>query len=151
MDLFYGLTFSIQENSDEDLTMASRRMFIVGAAALTAGATGNIYPMTNKSPVLVHHVFFWLKNPGSKSDREQLIAGVRTLEKIETVRSLHVGIPADTEKRDVVDNSYSVSELMIFDDVDGQNIYQNHPIHLEFVKKHQHLWKKVVVYDSLSV
>lgn len=100
---------------------------------------------------LAHHVFFWLKNPDSKEDLQQLLDGIRTLEKIETVRAIHIGVPASTEKRDVVDNSYSASELLFFDDVEGQNTYQVHPIHQEFVKRFSHLWERVVVYDSIEV
>ncbi|MFM8348246.1 MAG: Dabb family protein, partial [Bacteroidota bacterium] len=55
--------------------------------------------MKPKHPPLAHHVFFWLKNPGSMQDRAKLMEGIRTLEQIETVRSLHVGMPASTEKR----------------------------------------------------
>jgi len=95
----------------------------------------------------VHHVFFWLKNPNSKEDRDQLIAGVKTLSGIPTVREIHVGIAASTEKRDVVDNSWGVSELLFFNDLEGQAMYQTHPIHLEFIKNHSHLWDKVIVYD----
>lgn len=102
-------------------------------------------------PKLAHHVFFWLKNPDSKEDLEKLLAGIRTLAKIETVRAIHVGVPASTEKRDVVENSYSASELLMFDDVEGQNAYQVHPIHQKFVEDCSHLWSKVVVYDSIAV
>lgn len=98
-------------------------------------------------PKLLHHVFFWLKNPDSQADRDQLIAGIKTLAAIETVRCFHVGVPASTEKREVVENSYQVSELLGFDDVVGQDAYQIHPIHQQFVKDHEHLWSKVVVYD----
>jgi hypothetical protein len=104
---------------------------------------------SNQYPV-VHHVFFWLKNPASDSDRQQLIAGVKTLSAIETVRGLHVGIVASTENRDVVDDSWGVSELLFFDDLAGQATYQTHPIHVEFVKNHRHLWDRVVVYDAVS-
>lgn len=107
-------------------------------------------PGPNRFPKLVHHVFFWLKNPQSKEDLKALLAGIRTLEKIETVRGLHVGVPASTEKREVVDNSYSASELLFFDDVEGQNAYQVHPIHQKFVQDCAHLWSKVVVYDATS-
>lgn len=102
-------------------------------------------------PTLLHHVFFWLKNPDSAADREKLIAGVKSLAAIETVRSIHVGVPASTEKREVIDNSYHVSELLGFDDVAGQDAYQVHPLHKKFVEEHQHLWNKVVVYDALEV
>lgn len=102
-------------------------------------------------PKLAHHVFFWLKNPDSKEDLEKLLAGIRTLAKIETVRAMHVGVPASTEKRDVVETSYSASELLMFDDVEGQNAYQVHPIHQKFVQDCSSLWSKVVVYDSVAV
>ena len=101
--------------------------------------------------MLTHHVFFWLKNPESKEDLAKLIEGLKTLRKIETVRQLHIGVPASTEKRDVVDNSYSVSELMFFDDVEGQDVYQVHTIHKAFVENYSSLWEKVVVYDSIEV
>jgi hypothetical protein len=104
----------------------------------------------NKNYPVVHHVFFWLKNPSSKEDRDQLVAGVKTLAKIPTVREIHVGIVASTEKRDVVDNSWGVSELIFFSDLEGQETYQTHPIHLEFIKNHSHLWEKVIVYDAVQ-
>lgn len=100
---------------------------------------------------LTHQVFFWLKNPGSEDDRKRLIEGLKTLEKIESVKKLLIGVPASTEKRDVVDASFSVSELMFFDDVEGQNIYQGHPIHKKFVDDCSHLWEKVIVYDTVDV
>ena len=102
------------------------------------------------SPKLVHHVFFWLKNPDSKADLAQLLAGIRGLAAIETVRGIHVGVPASTEKRDVVDNSYSASEILYFDDPAGQKVYQDHPLHKKFVADCSHLWSKVVVYDATS-
>jgi hypothetical protein len=106
--------------------------------------------MENKKS-LAHHVFFWLKNPDSIEDRDKLVEGVKTLAKIETVREIHVGVLASTEKRDVVDTSWQVSELMFFRDLAGQETYQTHPVHLDFVKNYSHLWAKVVVYDALEV
>lgn len=105
---------------------------------------------TTKQYPLIHHVFFWLKNPGSTADRHQLVAGLKTLSEIPAVKELHVGIVASTEKRDVVDNSWDVSELMFFEDMEGQASYQTHPLHLEFIEKCSHLWEKVVVYDALE-
>jgi hypothetical protein len=132
---------------------SNRRKFIATSAALAAGTVvASAMPLAapaNKWPV-IHHVFFWLKNPGSKEDRDQLLAGVHTLSKIETVRELRVGVVAATEKRDVVDNSWAVSELMFFSDLAGQAIYQNHPVHLEFIKNCSHLWEKVIVYDAVD-
>jgi Stress responsive A/B Barrel Domain len=131
---------------------SNRRKFIATTAALATGAAASALPlntMENKYPV-IHHVFFWLKNPGSIEDRDKLVAGVKTLSKIETVRELRVGVVASTEKRDVVDNSWAVSELMFFSDLAGQAVYQTHPLHLEFIKNCSHLWEKVVVYDAVD-
>jgi len=84
-------------------------------------------------------------------DRDLLVKGVKTLSGIETVRELRVGVVASTEKRDVVDNTWAVSELMLFSDLAGQATYQTHPIHLEFIKNYSHLWEKVIVYDAMDV
>jgi len=130
----------------------NRRKFIVTGAAIAVGTAVSAMPINvqdTKWPV-IHHVFFWLKNPGSKEDRYKLVAGVKTLSKIETVRELRVGVVAATEKRDVVDNSWAVSELMFFSDLAGQAVYQNHPVHLEFIKNCSHLWEKVIVYDAVD-
>jgi hypothetical protein len=133
--------------------MSNRRKFIGTAAALAAGTLAAtampITTMESKYPV-VHHVFFWLKNPDSKEDKDKLIAGIKALKKIETVKDIHVGVVASTEKRDVVDTSWSVSELIFFSDVKGQATYQDHPLHLEFIKNCSALWEKVVVYDAID-
>lgn len=131
---------------------ATRRTFIttaaaLGAAAVTASAMSS---PTHTPPKLVHHVFFWLKNPDSQEDLARLLAGIRGLARIETVRGIHVGVPASTEKRDVVDNSYSASEILYFDDTAGQQAYQDHPLHKQFVAECSALWSKVVVYDAVS-
>ena len=129
----------------------SRRTFLASASLLTLGAAAKAVPMQNEKSAVIHHVFFWLKNPKSAEDRDKLIEGVKTLEKIESVRAIHVGVPANTPARAVVDASYSVTELIFFDDIAGQSTYQDHPIHTAFVKTYGPLWKKVVVYDSQTV
>jgi hypothetical protein len=99
---------------------------------------------------LVHHVFFWLKDPHSVADRDQLVQGIKTLAGIPSVKYLHIGLPAGTESRDVVDNSWQVSEIMFFEDLEGQASYQDHPMHKAFVSSCGHLWEKVIVYDTME-
>jgi len=127
----------------------NRRKFVAGAALLTAALTAQALPAINskRKNQVVHHVFFWLKNPGSEDDLKKLISGLQTLRKIKAVRKLYIGVPASTEKREVVESSYHVSELMFFDDLAGQAAYQEDPIHKKFVQEYSHLWEKVVVYD----
>lgn len=140
------------------MTTHSRREVITAVAALAgagitpqtaAAATASNSGTAGKAaiPPVVHHVFFWLKHPKSKDDLARLLVGLRTLGGIETVKAIHIGVPAETEQRGVVDASYSASEILFFDDVAGQNAYQVHPIHKKFVADCEHLWERVVVYD----
>jgi hypothetical protein len=98
------------------------------------------------SPI-IHHVFFWLKNPSSKEDLERLLKGLNSLKSIDVIKDIYIGVPAATEKRPVIDDSYSASELLIFDNLEAQRIYQEHPVHQQFIADCSSLWERVVVYD----
>lgn len=100
--------------------------------------------------IFVHHVFFWLKNPSSKADRDKLVEGLMTLTKIKHIKTWHIGVPAGTS-REVIDGSYAISWLNTLKDRTAQDAYQIDPIHLAFVDNYKHLWEKVVVYDSIDV
>ncbi|PHY17537.1 Dabb family protein [Caulobacter sp. BP25] len=127
-----------------------RRVLLSGGLAASAALATPASAATD-APIVLHQVFFWLKNPGAKADREKLIAGLKALKAVEVIQQLHVGVPASTEKRDVIDNSYDVSELMVFKSVEDQNRYQSHPLHQKFIADCGHLWSKVIVYDSMAV
>ncbi len=131
----------------------NRRKFLTATALLSTGLATSAMPQIKEKSKkqVVHHVFFWLKNPNSKEDLNRLLAGLKTLEKIETVRKIHIGVPAATEQRSVVDGSYHASELLFFDDLAGQKTYQDHPIHQKFIADCSHLWDKVIVYDAMDV
>jgi len=103
-------------------------------------------PLSNK---FIHHVYFWLNNPGSDKDRAALIAGLQKLSKTGIIKYFHIGQPAGTD-RDVIDTSYAVSWLLLFDTAEDQASYQIDPDHLLFVKECSQLWSKVVVYDSVD-
>ena len=100
--------------------------------------------------LFIHHVYFWLKNPGSKEDLDKLVAGLRTLSKVSTIQKHYIGKPADTN-RDVIDRSYSVSWLLFFKNKEDQDKYQVDPVHLKFVEQCSALWSRVTVYDSVDI
>ncbi len=137
--------------------MKNRRSFIKKLAAGTALA--GLIPFSKKASAgevqikgaLVHHVYFWLKEPENEAHKKQLVDALNELLKVETIKLSHIGFPAGTESRDVVDHSYSVSYMVMFDNQAGQDAYQVDPIHKKFVEENQHLWEKVVVYDSVDV
>ncbi|WP_016956648.1 Dabb family protein [Catenovulum agarivorans] len=134
--------------------MQTRRQFIQTSAATAVAAT-TLSACSKKErmslPKISHTVFFWLKNPDSVEDLNKLIEGLKTLGQIEQVKAIHIGVPASTEQREVVVNSYQVSELLMFENVEDEKIYQSHPTHQAFVENYSHLWQKVEVYDSVAV
>lgn len=99
--------------------------------------------------MFIHHVYFWLKNSDSKEDLDQLKAGLQKLTVIETIGMHQIGVPAATN-REVIDRSYSVSWMLMFDNIEDEEIYQHHALHLKFVETCAHLWSRVVVYDSVD-
>ncbi len=133
----------------------NRRNFLgkTSLALTTAGIASSISTQTYASDtqsLFIHHVYFWLKNPADKQAHARLLKGLQTLTKIEVIKTSHIGVPADTT-RPVIDKSYQFSWLLIFNNRQDQDIYQNHPIHLKFVEEYSMLWEKVVVYDSVNV
>lgn len=97
--------------------------------------------------MFVHLVFFWLK-PGHSA--ESLIQDCGDLlSKIPGVRSVHAGKPAMTP-RDVVDNSYAVGLSVLLDDVAAHDLYQAHPLHLEFVARNKPGFERIRVFDFVT-
>jgi hypothetical protein len=113
----------------------SRRGFVKNTALATAAATVAVpadAAFAKKKNLFVHHVYFWLKNPDSADDKAKLIEGLETLVKISGIRTAHIGTPAATN-RSVIDRSYAVSWLLIFNNLEDEEAYQKHPDHLKFV------------------
>ncbi|HEV7349235.1 Dabb family protein [Telluribacter sp.] len=99
--------------------------------------------------MFVHTVFFWLKEKENEQARQDLRAGIRTLESIDAIHAAYVGSPADT-RRPVIDHSYDFSITFVFTDKAAHDTYQVHPTHLKFVENCAHLWERVQVYDAVN-
>ena len=133
--------------------MSTRREFIANTSK--AAVAGGLVTLAEKEALVmienkfIHHVYFWLKNAASKEDRAKLIEGLTKLSKVKTIKTFHIGQPADTN-RDVIDRSYAISWFTMFDNAADQQNYQVDPIHLKFVEDYSHLWSKVIVYDSVD-
>ena len=97
----------------------------------------------------IHHVYFYLKNPGNQADRDKLVEGLEKLAKVETIQSHFIGYPAATD-REVIEKGYAVSWLCFFKNMEEEELYQKDPIHLKFIEDYGHLWEKVIVYDSIK-
>ena len=94
-----------------------------------------------------HVVIFWTK-PEIENSADILLAGVeKYLRPIPGVLFFHVGRMV-TSPRPVVEQSYQVALNLVFDNKQGQDEYQVHPLHIEFVEK---IFKpncaRAVIYD----
>ena len=99
--------------------------------------------------IFIHHVYFWLNEPGNEGHKKLLIEGLKKLSRVKTIQRYSIGVPANTS-RDVIDSSYSISWILIFNNAEDQDSYQTDPIHLQFVDECKHLWKRVQVYDTID-
>lgn len=98
-----------------------------------------------------HVVYFWLKNPDSPDDKKAFLSSLKNfMSKSVYAKTRFIGEPAGTS-RDVVDGSFTYSLILSFPSKEVQDKYQEEPAHLKFVEESQHLWKRVVVYDSVEI
>lgn len=96
--------------------------------------------------MITHIVIFWTDKPHG-AHRERLLAGTRKLAQIPGVVEFRAGIPVPSP-RGVVDESYAVGISMSFESQAVADLYQSHPLHLEFVEQCvKPLVKRLVVYD----
>ena len=131
------------------MAKTNRRNFLRKAGLAAAGTSPLLTVPERKKESLVHHVFFYLKDPQSAQDEAKLLEGLEKLAKIPTVRLSHIGRPARTSGEGI-EKGYSVSWLCFFKNLIEEEIYQTDPIHLKFLEDYGHLWEKRLVYDALG-
>ncbi|GGM85142.1 hypothetical protein GCM10010967_16410 [Dyadobacter beijingensis] len=128
----------------------SRRKFLQNAGmASLASVTGAAAGPERTKELFIHHVFFYLKEPNNAQHEAQLLEGLYKLAKIPEIQYVHIGKPAVTNRPDLV-KDYTVSWMCFFKNIIEEEIYQTHPIHVDFMRDYAHLWEKMVVYDSIG-
>ena len=98
--------------------------------------------------MLVHTVIFWLKKDLSEDQKVVFTNEVKTLGEISSVESFHLGTPAPTPKRPVIEDSYDYAITVVLKDMDAHDDYQVDPIHLDFIDRCKDMWERVVIYDA---
>ena len=134
--------------------MSNRRSFIKNTSGLVGASLVSPEFTINKAPknAFAHHVFFWLKNPDNKAEHAQLLSALRALKKIDVVKYAHIGASSINDfDKPVTDASYSFSVLLLFDNKKDEETYLLHPLHKKFGAENNHLWSKVLVYDSTAI
>ena len=101
------------------------------------------------SGLIVHNVFFWLKEGITAEEEKDFMNFFEELKKVPGPKALRFGKPAPTTPRDVVDNSFSYYLLVTFNTMDDINTYEHHQIHLDAVDKFSKYWTKVQVKDAI--
>lgn len=100
--------------------------------------------------MFVHIVYFYPADEAPADAGERLAAACLALLKdVPGVRWIHAGTPAGTD-RPVVDNSYAAGLTVILEDSAAHDVYQTHPLHLQFIAENKHLWSRVQIYDFIA-
>jgi hypothetical protein len=96
--------------------------------------------------MITHVVVFWTDKPYG-SNREALLQGAKKLAEIPGVLNLRTGVPVPSP-RAVVDDGFAVGLSMDFETQAQADVYQNHPLHHEFIESCVKPYaKRLVVYD----
>ena len=98
-----------------------------------------------------HVVYFWLNNPDDVEDRQAFEQSLQKfLAASKYAKTNFIGVPAGTP-RGVVDGSFTYSLILSFSSKEEQDLYQKEAAHLKFIEESEHLWNKVIVYDSVGI
>ena len=98
--------------------------------------------------MLQHMVYFYLNEDVTADEKERFEEGLKILLAIDEVYDYEIGVPGQTEERDVTDHSFGYSFSAWFENMEDYRIYADHPVHLEFIDEYEALWEQVRVYDS---
>ena len=98
-----------------------------------------------------HTVYFWLKNPDNQEDRKAFKTSLKKfLDNSAYAKTKFIGTPPRAS-RDVVDGSFTYSLIATFESAEAQQKYQDEAPHKLFISESEHLWEKVIVYDSSEI
>lgn len=128
-------------------------MVVLGTALSSLSLRAATYKKKPKNldGSFVHIVFFWLKEPENAEAHARFLKALTDfIHNTPVIKTQHIGTPADTS-RPVIDSSYSYCLVTAFESQKEHDIYQEHPLHKEFIESAQDLWEKVLVYDSNRV
>lgn len=123
-------------------------ILFAGLALNNPETTENNEPRQESS--LVHTVYFWFNDEVSDEEAENFYGELKKIQEIPHIQHGWIGVPAETEERGVIDNTYDYSITFVFADEEAEAAYQIHPIHTRFVEDNNHLWENVVVYDAIT-
>jgi len=99
-----------------------------------------------KAP-LIHTVILKLKKLDDTSVKTISLEANKTLAKIDGVRNVWVGKPAENGTPDLSQRDYQVGIVVALDDVEALQRFLDDPLHKQFTERMGTLWERPVVYD----
>lgn len=125
-----------------------RTLALFGAALLALASCHTVSGGDARAPVLVHSVFFTLKDK-SPAAREHLIADCyRELASIDGITSFYAAARDEGLARDANDVEFDVALTVVFRDRKAHDDYLPDERHQRFVAEHKDGWAKVRIFDS---
>lgn len=128
------------------------------SALVVAGLLAACSPRETDAPIkkpgassreVQHIVLCWLKTPGDRMARAQLIGTSLAFQDLPGVISVQAGEPLPSN-RPQVDASFDVAIVMTFRDEAALRAYENHPAHRKAVEEVlKPLTARVIVYDFI--
>ena len=100
-----------------------------------------------KKAPFVHAVILKLKKMDDAAVKTVTDEAGRTLAKIDGVRSLYIGKPAENATPELAQKSYQLGVVVLLDDADALQKFLEDPLHKQFTDKMGSLWERPVVYD----
>lgn len=125
---------------------ASLILILLAACHPSESTSEDVSTDTSLENPFIHTAYFWLKEGVSDVEKAAFISDCEKLAEVETVKAFYSGSPANTN-RDVIENTYDYAVVFHFENLEDQEYYQQHPLHLEMIEKHQDKWERVMVTD----
>ncbi|MCS6852803.1 MAG: Dabb family protein [Gemmataceae bacterium] len=132
------------------------RSWLLGIAAAGLLAVGVIgWPSRSseaadvKDPMIVHNVYFSLKDASPQAKEKLVAACKKYLTKHPGEVYFAAGTLAEDFRRDVNDRDFDVSLHIVFENKKAHDAYQEAPRHQQFIDENKDNWRKVRVFDSV--
>jgi hypothetical protein len=116
---------------------------------LGLAAAAVLSAQTLPGPQLFHAVFFTLKDKSPQAAARLVGECTKYLKGHPGEAAFFAGVRAADLQREVNDQDFQVSLLIVFKTTADHDRYQTAPRHLDFIKANQAAWAKVRVFDSV--
>lgn len=103
-----------------------------------------------KGPMIVHNVYFSLKDNSPQAKEKLVVACKKHLTKHPGEVFFAAGVLAEEFNRPVNDRDFDVGLHIVFADKKAHDTYQDAERHQKFIDENKDSWKKVRVFDSAA-